>query len=127
MRGIICQAATPRYLEGHWCVGPGHDHHLASGHCFNCNGLEYMSNTGIFDPVAGFPPAGLSLAAPIRSRHYCEDPGRVFVWIVPAATVTKVVEGYLYLRRRYYAILWRFKRRVRALRSPTLLCPLSVL
>ena len=40
----------------------GHDHRFECGHCLNCNGLEYMSYTGGFDPVAGFPPAGLSLA-----------------------------------------------------------------
>ena len=39
-----------------------------------------------------------------EEQHCCEEPGRVLVWIVIAATVTKVVEGCLYLRRRYYAI-----------------------
>ena len=42
----------------------GHGHRFECGHCFNCNGLEYMSYTVGFDPVAGFPPAGLSLAVP---------------------------------------------------------------
>ena len=40
----------------------GHGHRLECGRCFNCNGLENMSYTGGFDPVAGFPPAGLLLA-----------------------------------------------------------------
>ena len=40
----------------------GHGHRFECGHCFNCNGLEYMSYTGGFAPVAVFPPAGLSLA-----------------------------------------------------------------
>ena len=44
--------------------GSGHGHRFECGHCFNCNGLEYMSYTVGFDPVAGFPPAGLSLAVP---------------------------------------------------------------
>ena len=72
MRGIICQVATPRYFEGHGRVGhhlasyfSGHGHRLKCGRCFNCNGFEYMSYTGGFDPVAGFPPVGLLLA--IRS------------------------------------------------------------
>ena len=42
----------------------GHVHRLECGRCFNCNGFEYMSYTGGFDPVAGFP-VGLLLA--IRS------------------------------------------------------------
>ena len=41
---------------------------------------------------------------PIRSRHCCEEPERVLVWIVIAATVTKIVEGCVYFRRRYHAI-----------------------
>ena len=40
----------------------GHGHRFERGHCFNCNGLEYVSYTGGFDPVAGFPPVELSLA-----------------------------------------------------------------
>ena len=40
----------------------GHGHRLEYGHCFNCNGLEYMSYAGGFDPAAGVPPVGLSLA-----------------------------------------------------------------
>ena len=40
----------------------GHVHRLECGHCFNYNGLEYKGYTGGFDPVAGFPPAGLSFA-----------------------------------------------------------------
>ena len=43
----------------------GHGHRLECGRCLNCNGFEYMSYTGGFDPVAGFPPVGLLLA--IRS------------------------------------------------------------
>ena len=43
-------------------------------------------------PVSGFPPAGLSLAVltswlvlnVFSFRQCCEEPGRVFVWIVPA-------------------------------------------
>ena len=31
----------------------------------------------------------------------------LFVWIVSAMTVTKVVEGCVYIRRRYYGILLR--------------------
>ena len=31
----------------------------------------------------------------------------MFVWIVSAMTVTKVVEGCVYIRRRYYGILPR--------------------
>ena len=46
---------------------------------------------------------GLLSWIPFRSRHCCEEPGRVLVWIVTAATVTKVVEGCVYLRKRYYA------------------------
>ena len=42
-----------------------------------------------------------------RSCHCCHEPGRVFVWIVSAMTVTKVVEGCVYIRRRYYGILPR--------------------
>ena len=42
-----------------------------------------------------------------RSCHCCQEPGRVFVWIVSAMTVTKVVEGCVYIRRHYYAILPR--------------------
>ena len=34
----------------------------------------------------------------------------VFVWIVSAMTVTKVVEGCVYIRRRYYGILPRVGR-----------------
>ena len=52
----------------------------------------------------------------------------LLVWIV-IATVTKVVEGCVYLRRRYYAV-GALGRRVRALRSPlsaALLSPLPVL
>ena len=65
----------------------GHDYRLECGHCFHCNGLEYMSYTGSFDPVAWFPPAGLSLAV-LRSwlvltvfsvRQCCEEPGSVFI------------------------------------------------
>ena len=41
----------------------------------------------------------------LRSCHCCQEPGRVFVWIVSAMTVTKVVEGCVYIRRRYYGIL----------------------
>ena len=40
---------------------------------------------------------------PIRSRHCGEKPGRVLVWIVIAATLTKVVDGCVCLRRRSYA------------------------
>ena len=40
----------------------GHGHRFECGHCFKCSGLEYTSNTGGFDPVGGFPRAGLSLA-----------------------------------------------------------------
>ena len=74
----------------------GHVHRLECGHCFNYNGLEYMGYTGGFDPVAGFPPAGLSFAV-LRSwlvlnvfsvRQCCEEPGRVFIWIVPTMTVS---------------------------------------
>ena len=74
----------------------GHGHRLECGHCFNCNGLEYMSYTGGFDPVAGFPLVGLSLAV-LRSwfvlnvfsvRQCCEEPGRVFIWIAPAMMVS---------------------------------------
>ena len=55
-----------------------------------------MSYAEGFDPVAGFPPVGLSLAV-LRSwlvlnvfsvRQCCEEPGRVFIWIVPAVTVS---------------------------------------
>ena len=107
----------------------GHGHRLECGRCFNCNGLEYMSYTGGFDSP-GFLPLdcrwlvlGPSLLSwmPIQSRHCCEESGRVFVWIVTAATVAKVVEGCVYLRRRYYAILSCFGRRVRALHSAPLL------
>ena len=42
-----------------------------------------------------------------RSCHCCQEPGRVFVWIVSAMTVTKVVEGCVYICRRYYGILPR--------------------
>ena len=42
-----------------------------------------------------------------RSCHCCQEPGKVFVWIVSAMTVTKVVEGCVYIRRRYYGILPR--------------------
>ena len=42
-----------------------------------------------------------------RSCHCCQEPGRVFVWIVSAVTVTKVGEGCVYIRRRYYGILPR--------------------
>ena len=66
---------------------PGLGHRLICCHCFNCNGLEYMSYTGGFDPVAGFPPAGMSSAV-FRSwlvlhvfpvRQCCEETGRVLV------------------------------------------------
>ena len=55
-----------------------------------------MSDTGGFDSVAGFPPVGLSLAV-LRSwlvlivfsvRQCCEEPGRGFIWIVPAMKVS---------------------------------------
>ena len=74
----------------------GHGHRWECRHCFNCNVLEYMSYAEGFDPVAGFPPVGLSLAV-LRSwlvlnvfsvRQCCEEPGRVFIWIVPAVTVS---------------------------------------
>ena len=73
----------------------GHGHRFECGHCFNFNVLEHMICTGVFNPVAGFPPVGLSLSV-LRSllvlnafsvHHCCEEPGRVFVWIVPAMTV----------------------------------------
>ena len=32
------------------------------GHCYNRNDLDYVTYAGVFDPVAEFPPAGLSLA-----------------------------------------------------------------
>ena len=44
---------------------------------------------------------------PFRSCHCCQEPGRVFVWIVSATTVTKVVEGCVYIRRRFFGILLR--------------------
>ena len=86
MRGIICNAATPRYFEGarasRALLGmliSGHGHRFECDHCYNRNSLNYVSYTGEFDPVAGFPPAGLSLAVflspcvlywmPIRSCH----------------------------------------------------------
>ena len=93
----------------------GHGHRFECGHCLNYSGLEYMSYAGGFDPVAGFPPVGLPLVVLrsypgrllpwmlIRSRHCCEEPERVLVWIVLVATVIKVVEGCVYLRRRSYA------------------------
>ena len=97
-----------------------------------------MSYTGVFDRCPDFllrdcrwlflGPSLLSWM-PIRSRHCCKEPGRVLVWIVMATTVTKVVEGCVYLRRRYYAV-GALGRRVRALRSPlsaALLSPLPVL
>ena len=68
-----------------------HDHPLECGHCFNCNGLEFMRYTGGFDPVAGFPTVGLSLAVLwswLVLNVCCEEPGRVFSWIVPAMTVS---------------------------------------
>ena len=40
----------------------GHGQRFECGHCFNCNGSENMSYSRGFDPVAGFPTAGLSLA-----------------------------------------------------------------
>ena len=63
---------------------------------------------GLFFPVSGLPPAGLSLAV-LRSwlvlivfsvRQCCEGAGRVFVWMVPAMTVSYVVEECLNIRRR---------------------------
>ena len=43
----------------------GHGHRFECGHFYNCNGLDYyVSNAEEFDPVAGFPLAGLSLAVP---------------------------------------------------------------
>ena len=41
----------------------------------------------------------------------------LFVWIVSAMTVTKVVEDCVYIRRRYYGILPRVGGDIRALRS----------
>ena len=48
---------------------------------------------------------------PIRSRQCCEEPGMVLVWIVISTTVTKVVEGCVYLRRRCYGILFMMSGR----------------
>ena len=54
-----------------------------------------MCYSGIF-PLSGFPPSGLSLAV-LRprialnvssGRRSCEELGRVFVWTVPARTVS---------------------------------------
>ena len=36
----------------------GHGHRFECDHGFKCNGFEYMSYTGGFDLVAGFPSAG---------------------------------------------------------------------
>ena len=90
----------------------GHGHRFECGHCFNGNGLEYMSYTRgltrwpgflLRDCCWPFLSPGLLSWMPIRSRHCCEEPGRVLVWIVIATTVTKVVEGCVYFRRRFYA------------------------
>ena len=58
-----------------------------------------------------------------------ENEYHLFVWIVSAMTVTKVVEGCVYIRRRYYAIfgiLSGGEFKVSALCSASLspLCPL---
>ena len=74
----------------------GHDHRLECGHCLSCNYLEYMSFTRGFCPVSGFSPAGLSLAVlsswlvlnDSSVRQYYEQPGRVFVAIVSAMTIS---------------------------------------
>ena len=61
-------------------------------------------------------------------KRHCEEPGRAFVWIVTAqaATVAKVVEGCVYLHRRYYAILACFGRSSSSpLRSASLFSSLS--
>ena len=59
----------PTLLLGAWVsraiVGilvSGHGHPFECGRCFHCNDAEYVSYSGGFDPVAGFPPVGLSLS-----------------------------------------------------------------
>ena len=59
----------PKLLSGAWVsrvllgiVVSGHGHRVECGHCYNRNGLDYVSYTGSFDPMAGFLLAGLSLA-----------------------------------------------------------------
>ena len=140
MRGIICQAATPRYWA--WVsrapldiLFSGHGHRLECGRCFNCNSFEYMSYTGGFDPVAGFPPVGLLLA--IRSKL-------VLNVLSVLSLLSRAREGVRLdrvsndgykscrgLRIYSQALLWNSascKRRVRALRSLSdlslSLCPL---
>ena len=64
-----------------------------------------MCSAFLFCPVSGFPPAGLSLAV-LRSwfvfnvfsvRQCCDEPGRVFVWIVAAMTVSCSTRLFKYL------------------------------
>ena len=56
-------------LLGAWVSGvplgiifSGHGYRFECGRCFSSNVLECMCYTRGFDPVAGFPPAGLLLA-----------------------------------------------------------------
>ena len=44
---------------------------------------------------------------PLHASVLKQGPSSMFVWIVSAMTVTKVVEGCVYIRRRYYGILPR--------------------
>ena len=72
-----------------------------------------MKNPGILPGKihVTYPPTMLPVITGTRYRTS-------LVWIVIAATVTKVVEVCVHLRRRYYAIFGMLPRRVRALRSP---------
>ena len=67
MRGIIFQAATPRYFEGarasRALLGiliSGHGHRFECGHCYNRNGVDYVRYTGNLNSVGGLDRLWLS-------------------------------------------------------------------
>ena len=67
-----------------------------------CNTSNTTRTPNISDVCIGAAKILLVLGA-----LYCQSHTGMFVWIVSAMTVTKVVEGCVYIRRRYYGILPR--------------------
>ena len=102
----------------HGILVSSHGRRFERDHCYNCNGLDDASYTGVFDPVAGFPPAGLSLVVlrfwlvilDARSVSSLLSRAREDISLDRHSTaVTKVVEGCVYMRKRFLAMFSREK------------------